>query len=290
MADPLQAVPDPAAAEPSRATRRANDLDGAQWTRNSISVWSDIRKTPEEAALKHPAMFPRMLVQRLVESFTREGSRTVLDPFSGSGSTVLATYQMGGRGIGFEVSQEYQDLARQRMAAAGAGEADYHLYPESAGRIPDLLEPESVDLCITSPPYWDILAQKRTADYKEIRDYAGAETDLSRIQDYETFVESLGAVFDGVFTVLRPGAYCIVNVMDLRKKARFFPLHSDLAERLSNPERGGRFIYDDLIIWDRRQEYNNLRPLGYPAVFRINKVHEFLLIFRKGTDPSASNR
>lgn len=41
------------------------------------------------------------------------------------------------------------------------------------------------------------------------------------------------------------------------------------------------FIYDDLIIWDRRHEYNNLKPLGYPAVFRINKIHEYILIFKK---------
>jgi hypothetical protein len=41
------------------------------------------------------------------------------------------------------------------------------------------------------------------------------------------------------------------------------------------------FTLDDIIIWDRRQEYNNLRPLGYPSVFRVNKVHEFILIFQK---------
>jgi hypothetical protein len=72
-----------------------------------------------------------------------------------------------------------------------------------------------------------------------------------------------------------------VNVMDLRKQSQFYPLHSDLAARLSEAGRERRFIYDDLIVWDRRADYNNLRPLGYPAVFRINKVHEFLLIFRK---------
>ena len=46
-----------------------------------------------------------------------------------------------------------------------------------------------------------------------------------------------------------------------------------------NTNNPGR-IFDDLIIWNRQADYSNLRPLGYPAVFRINKVHEFLLIFR----------
>ena len=41
------------------------------------------------------------------------------------------------------------------------------------------------------------------------------------------------------------------------------------------------FLFDDIIIWDRKQEYNNLRPLGHPSVFRTNKVHEYILIFQK---------
>jgi len=65
--------------------------------------------------------------------------------------------------------------------------------------------------------------------------------------------------------------------MDIRKKNRFYPYHADFAQRME--EIG--FVFDDLIIWDRRHEYNNLRPLGYPSVFRINKVHEFILIFQK---------
>ena len=81
-----------------------------------------------------------------------------------------------------------------------------------------------------------------------------------------------------MFTALKPGKYCAVVVMDLRKKDKFFPLHADLARKLSE-EIG--FIFDDMILWDRRQEYNNLRPLGYPYVFRINKAHEFILIFKK---------
>jgi hypothetical protein len=41
--------------------KTANELNGSDWTRYSISVWNDIRKTPEEAKLHHPAMFPPVL-------------------------------------------------------------------------------------------------------------------------------------------------------------------------------------------------------------------------------------
>jgi hypothetical protein len=35
------------------------------------------------------------------------------------------------------------------------------------------------------------------------------------------------------------------------------------------------------MIWDRQKEYNNMRPLGYPYSFIVNKVHEYILIFKK---------
>src|SRR5712691_6236915 len=83
---------EPSAAETKsrRPSKRANELDGATWTRFSVSVWSDIRKSPEEFALKHPAMFPVSLVRRLIQCFTTLADHIVLDPFSGSGSTLVA--------------------------------------------------------------------------------------------------------------------------------------------------------------------------------------------------------
>ena len=83
-------------------------------------------------------------------------------------------------------------------------------------------------------------------------------------------------IFEQVHVAMKPERYCIVVVMDLRKKSKFYPFHSDIANMM---QRIG-FIYDDIIIWNRQSEYNNLRPLGYPSVFRINKVHEFCLIFK----------
>lgn len=255
--------------------RRANELDGKTWTRNSISVWSDIRKSDEELRLRHPAMFPAQLVTRLLESFTSAEDQVVLDPFSGVGSTVLAAAAAGKTGIGIELNPDYAAVARSRIPEWLPGRVELHV--ADARTIGELLAPDSVDFVVTSPPYWNILTRKRSADAKAIRNYGEAGEDLGRIGDYEAFLESLQTVFRAVFGVLRPGKYCIVNVMDLRQGSVFYPLHCDL--RLKMEATG--YELDDLIIWDRRQEYNHLRPLGYPSVFRINKVHEFLLIFRK---------
>jgi DNA modification methylase len=187
---------------------------------------------------------------------------------------------MGKRSVGFELSPEFTATTLRRLAELARGGADASgsvLYQESAARLAERVPPESIDLCITSPPYWNILLQRRTADLKAIRHYGEQPDDLGTIADYDTFLDRLTVVYADVFRALKPGAYCCSVVMDLRKKDRFYPFHSDLASRLQDVG----FIFDDLIIWNRQSEYNNLRPLGYPAVFRVNKVHEFVVLARK---------
>lgn len=259
---------------------RANDLDGKEWTSNSISIWKDIRKTTSEKQLEHPAMFPIMLVKRIIKCFTTSSEKMILDPFMGSGSTLVGACLLGRKGIGFEIYEDYVELAKQRLNIYKQNKeisTSYVIYPYNACKLCDYVQENSVDFCFTSPPYWNILTQRRSADYKEIRNYGDSEKDLGRISSYKNFVESLGWIFHEVLKVLKPGKYCVINVMDLRKGSSFYPFHSDLSEEL---QKVG-YIFDDIIIWDRSHEYNNLRPLGYPSVFRINKVHEYLLIFQK---------
>jgi DNA modification methylase len=265
--------------KPRKPVPHCNSLDGKRWIQNSISVWSDIRKTTEETRLKHPAMFPGSLCERLIETFLRPDADTILDPFCGSGSTLVAAERLGKRGIGFELVEEFAQMAEDRICDAADDPANPQavVHQQSASLMPEYLDAESVDLCITSPPYWDILNQRRTADYKDIRHYGNKDGDLGTIAVYTDFLDALDRVLADVFVALKPGAYCCVIVMDLRKKNQFFPLHSDLASRATKLG----YIFDDLIIWNRQSEYNNLRPLGYPAVFRVNKVHEFIVVLQK---------
>jgi len=264
------------------APRRCNELDGATWLRYSISVWDDIRKTAEESQLHHPAMFPSMLVQRLIQMLTLERHRVVLDPFVGSGSTVIGAMREGKQAIGFDTSAQYIELSRRRCQGLRTLWDRQNPCPEPLLIVADArtllshVKPRTVDLCVTSPPYWNILGQKRTADYKTVRHYGNLTNDLSTIPDYSDFLNELKNVFRQVFVAIRPNRYCVVVVMDLRKGRQFYPLHSDLAGMMSDIG----FLYDDLIVWNRKSDYNNLRPLGYPAVFRVNKVHEFILLFK----------
>ncbi len=265
-----------------RSPPKGNELDGKTWVQYSISVWDDIRKSSDETRLGHPAMFPTMLVRRLIQMFLRCEQQVVLDPFVGSGSTVVAALEEGKSGIGLDISAKYIALAEQRCTeirtlwdeGSKCQRADLHV--SEADELLQYVRPNSVDLCVTSPPYWDILNQRRTADQKKVRHYGNQESDLGTVTDYQQFLGGLEGVFRRTFVALRPDSYCVVVVMDIRKKNKFFCFHADVSSRL---EQIG-FTFDDIIIWNRKSEYNNLRPLGYPSVFRVNKVHEFVLIFK----------
>ena len=148
--------------EKKQSRKHANELDGKTWLRYSVSVWSDIRKTKEEIDLKHPAMFPGMLAKRLIACFTPPEASLILDPFAGVGSTLLAAKELGKDAIGLEISPEFAQIAERRVdqMLPFAGQTDVQIHTADCRELYRYVSPNSVDMVVTSPPYWDILLQK----------------------------------------------------------------------------------------------------------------------------------
>lgn len=62
----------------------------------------------------HPAVFPLQLAQDHIYSWSNKGD-VVLDPFTGSGTTALAAYNLGRDFIGYEIDKEYYNKASERL-------------------------------------------------------------------------------------------------------------------------------------------------------------------------------
>jgi len=75
----------------------------------------------EEKNRVHPTQKPVKLFREIIKDNTNEGD-IVLDPFIGSGTTAVACKQLGRRFIGFEISQDYVDIANNRLAQSGLKE------------------------------------------------------------------------------------------------------------------------------------------------------------------------
>src|SRR5713101_7034746 len=76
------------------------------------SFWTDIQGASTRAG--HPAPFPVELASRLIRMFSFAGD-TVLDPFVGTGTTMLAAAFAGRNSIGIEIDADYLGLARSRL-------------------------------------------------------------------------------------------------------------------------------------------------------------------------------
>ena len=255
---------------------RANDLTGAEWLKNSFSIWRGLGKDTD--AGKHPASFPVALAARLIDCFAANREGLLLDPFAGSGSSLLAALQSGMGAVGFDINPDYRGVFERRLSLFD-GQVDRWRYEIlDARHLASVMDAGSAEICITSPPYWDILNRKRTADGRAATPYSANGHDLGNLEDYDAFLDALAQVAGQVGEALQPRGYFILNMMDIRKGPTFYPLHQDASDAVLRSEH---FTLEDIIVWDRQSDYNAMRPLGFPCKFIVNKVHEYLVVFRK---------
>ena len=91
-------------------------IDADEFMAATLDVW-DI--PPESARrVSHPAPFPVELPERLIRLYTYRGD-LVLDPFLGSGSTLVAAARLGRRFVGYDLDPTYVDIARLRVRDEG---------------------------------------------------------------------------------------------------------------------------------------------------------------------------
>jgi DNA modification methylase len=93
-----------------------NDIEADEFMAATLDVWD---MPPESARrVSHPAPFPVELPARLIDLYTYEND-LVLDPFMGSGSTLVAARRAGRRYIGYDLEPSYIDIAKLRVRDEG---------------------------------------------------------------------------------------------------------------------------------------------------------------------------
>ena len=112
------------------ARRRAEGLpaESTLMTDDFLALTLDVWSVPPESATRvgHPAPFPVELPAQLIRLYTYRDD-LVLDPFMGSGSTLVAAARLGRRYVGYDLDPAYVAIARERVAAEerdGAGPQD----------------------------------------------------------------------------------------------------------------------------------------------------------------------
>jgi len=97
--------------QPSNEQREASKLTKEEYQEWFQQVWTGLTG---ESTKHHPAPFPEQLAYRLVRMFSFIGD-TVLDPFMGTGTTLLAAARCGRNSVGVEIEPAYVNMAKERL-------------------------------------------------------------------------------------------------------------------------------------------------------------------------------
>lgn len=128
---------------------KLNDLTGKEWLKLTASFWMSEKCADDRDAYNHPAPFLVKDIRKLISMFTKKEMR-VLDPFCGSGTTLLASSILNRYGIGIDLNSEYRDLAIERLSKKEFQE--FNDYEYFLGNSNDVLENlNNIDYVVTSP-------------------------------------------------------------------------------------------------------------------------------------------
>jgi DNA modification methylase len=275
-----------------------NDLTGTEWIKATKSwlVCDSKRYRQNRRTELHPARYPEELVAEFLRFFTKRGG-WVLDPFCGSGATLVAALEEGRNAVGIELSERYATMAGSRLSGLRNGCAAEVLHADAREvSSPELWADARLDTAadglprfdfiMTSPPYWNMLrtsrggvhsTHKQRAEAGLDTDYGDSDGNLGAITDYEQFIEELGRAFEGCARLLKPRKYMVIVVQNVRvPEGHVRPLAWDLARRVG--ETPG-LSFQGERIWC--QDSKKLGIWGYPTVFVPNYHHHYCLIFRR---------
>lgn len=269
------------------APTHINCMTAKDWLKSQLGVWEfyyekrDIRNKQV-----HPATFPISLSKKVIELFSHRGE-LVLDPFVGSGTTLLAAQDLDRNAVGFDLQKKYVDLSRKRLSNTRLTNTTKQMpVQDDARNISRYLPPESVSLIWTSPPYANLLNRvrknKSRRDRKNeqlgtVEQYSQDPKDLGTLS-LEEYSRAMGDIFQGLLPLLRTKGHCVLNVPDMWWEDERITIHVSLIEELRR--RG--FELRNIIIWDRTNIVNRIGIFGWPSNYiTMGVTFEYLLDFWK---------
>jgi DNA modification methylase len=265
-------------------SNKLNELSGKEWIKFTKSWFIHNPPRRENSKMLHPACFPETLVREFIEFFTKK-HQWILDPFLGTGSSLVSAQESLRNGVGIEIYEEYAEIAKKRLRQRKLFEHEQIREVVIVGDSKNLVQLlrdndlPNVDFCITSPPYWNQLKrnhmrQRERGEMGLDTYYGNREEDIGNIDDYRLFIQAQKKIFDGVYDVMKDYGYLVVITNNVFYGGRLYPLAFDTLTSLSET-----WVPKDEKIW--LQDDKALLPLGIYNAWVGNRCHQYCLVFRK---------
>lgn len=264
-----------------------NCMTAKEWMVSQIGVWQFLyEKRDVRNKNQHPATFPISLAKKVISLFSHEGE-LVVDPFVGSGTTLVAAQDLNRHCGGFDLNEQYIELCNARLEQLDSFNKCKQIpIMDDARNINRYFSKDSISLIWTSPPYSNLLNRKRknksrrdrnNEQYDTIEQYSQDERDLGTYP-VEKWTIAMGEIFQDLLPLLKPKGHCVINVPDFWMDNRRITLHIYLVEEMRR--RG--YELRNTIIWDRTNIVNNIGIFGWPSNYiTMGTTFEYLLDFWK---------
>jgi len=213
----------------------------------------------------HPARFIPELPEKYIRLFSHRGE-TVLDPFCGSGTTNLMASKLQRNSVGIDINPYSTDLTVERLLDNGENGTRHQVVTGDSRRIMRSMPNGSIDLIVTSPPYFDVV----NYDHED-------QDQLGNLHDYGEFLTAMEEAFIEMLRVLGVGRYAVVNTQDLFKKTAKCPIHSDYIQIM----RKIGFEISNVNIYILNYSTGGRLVYGYPRSYYPKNDHEYIIIVRK---------
>ena len=259
---------------------KINDLNLNRWKEYddiiTDSLW--ILNKRDNSGVHHAGYWGNFIPQipnQLLRRYTKKGE-WVLDPFLGSGTTLIEAQRLGRNAVGIELSKKVLDQTKKNIAKEeNPNKVKLEFINGDSASVDlkntlSILDIKSFQFQIFHPPYWDIIK------------FSDSKSDLSNTKSIEDFLKGFGRVLDNCLPHLDKKRFAAVVISDKYSGGEWIPLGFYVMQEVL--KRG--MILKSTIVKNfeettaKRNQKELWRYRALAGGFYVFK-HEYIFIFQK---------
>jgi len=241
-------------------------------------IWAPVGDNPSDmvqrmrGVVEGTSVFDPVIVELAVRWYSAPGG-TVLDPFAGGSVRGIVASLLGRNYLGIDLRADQIEANKEQKSVASPDFPPLWISGDSE-KVLDGVEPESVDLVFTCPPYFDL----------EV--YSDDPDDLSNM-DWESFLNSYYEIIRKSAKALKDDRFAVFVIGEVRDKKGF--IRGLIPETITAFREAGLNYYNNGITLDPQATAALRANRFFNSGRKLVTVHQHFMVFVKGDPKRATD-